>query len=211
MNVFLAFNVCPLIVVGVLCYTLTAANQDDSDGCTAGFPDQIVSGVRQSINNSVTVLIPEMMFTCNGTVTGFIVAGSQVRGEQDPIIQIWREDLSHSNQGVYYNTVAGIAINETVCENGLVVQEGEEASRAVFHCDLTRSFQVTVQAGDILGLEIPPQADDDFFVLFTSSTKAPMNFVFDSQPLASPVSPSNVSSINYQLPQITLQIESGKI
>ena len=186
---------------------LTAANQNDSDGCTTGFPNQLVTQVRQSTSRSVTMLIPKMMFTCNGTVTGFTVAGSQQEGERDPIIQIWREDLSHSNQGVYYNTAAGITVNGTVCENGLI----QEPKRAVFHCNVSKLFQVDIQAGDILGLEIPQRAGDDFFIAFAISTKAPENFVFDSRPLASPVSLCNASSINYQLPQLTLQIESGTV
>ena len=148
------------------------------------------------------------MFTCNGTVTGFTVAGIEQRGQQDAIIQIWREDLSHSNQGVYYNAGADIAI---ICENELaVVREiAGNNNRGVFHCNLTKSSKVTVQAGDILGLEIPPPANDDFLVLYAISTKAPENFVFDSRPLASPVSVCNASSINYQLPQLIVQVVSG--
>ena len=193
------------IVVGAFCYTFATADQDDADGCTSGFPNQLVTQVRRAINDSVTVLIPEMMFTCNGTVTGFTVAGSQAKRQQDPVIQIWRGDLSHSNQGVYYNKRADIAINKSVCENRLA----RELNRAVFHCNLFESFQVTVQAGDILGLDIPSPADDDFYVIFASSTQGPENFVFDSRPLPSPISLSNASSINYQLPQLTLLIEPG--
>ena len=183
-------------------------------GCTTGFPDRLVSRVtRQSINESVTILIPEMNFTCSGTVVGFTVGGFQAKGEQDPLIQIWRENRSHSNQGVYYKTAADIAINGTVCENGRLSREPQAR---VFHCNLSELFQVSVQPGDILGLEIPPLNDSsnmitisDFVVLFADTTKGPLNYVFDSQLLASPISLSNASSVNQQLPQLTLQIESG--
>ena len=159
--------------------------------------------MRRAINESVTILIPEMNFTCSGTVVGFTVGGWQVNGEEDPLIQIWRENLSHPTQ--LHKTAADIPINGTVCENGLV----KEPEISVFHCNLSESFQVSVQPGDILGLKIPPRKDDDFVVLFADTTKGPLNYVFDSQLVASPISLSNASSVNQQLPQLTLQIESG--
>ena len=184
-------------------------------GCTTGFPDRLVSRVRRAINESVTILIPEMNFTCSGTVVGFTVGGWQAKGEEDPLIQIWRENLSHPNQGVYYKKAADIAINGTVCENGRLSREPQAR---VFHCNLSELFQVSVQPGDILGLKIPPLNDSnniitisDFVVLFAETTKGPvpLNYVFDGQLLASPISLSNASSVNQQLPQLTLQIKSG--
>ena len=177
----------------------------DTVGCTTGFPDRLVSRMRRAFNESVTILIPEMNFTCSGTVVGFTVGGWQARGEQDPLIQIWRENLSHPNQGVYYKAAADIAINGTVCENGL----SKEPQARIFHCNLSESFQVSIQRGGILGLEIPPRKDDEFLVLFADTTKGPLNYVFDGQLLASPISLSNASSVNQQLPQLTLHIEPG--
>ena len=161
--------------------------------------------MRRAINESVTILIPEMNFTCSGTVVGFTVGGVEMNRKEDPLIQIWRENLSHPNQGVYYKTVADITINRTVCENGL----SREPQARVFYCNLSESFHVSVEPGDILGLEIPPLNNDDFLVFFADTTKGPLNYVFDGQLLASPISLSNASSVNQQLPQLTLQIESG--
>ena len=182
-----------------------AAYNHGAVGCTTGFPDRLVSRVRRAINESVTILIPEMNFTCSGTVVGFTVGGRQVNGEEDPLIQIWRENLSHPDPGVYYKIATDITINGTVCENGL----SEESGTSVFHCNLSESFHVSVEQGDILGLEIPPLNNDDFLVYFAHTTKGPLNYVFDSQLLASPISLSNASSVNQLLPQLTLQIEPG--
>ena len=58
-------------------------------------------------------------------------------------------------------------------------------SMGVFQCTLKENFRVEVQAGDILGLELPPTDDQDFEVHFTSASGGPVNYVFQGQVLSS--------------------------
>ena len=98
-----------------------------------------------------TRLIPEMNFTCDGTIVGFTVAVDEQNRDEDPMIQVWRENISQP--GVYYKTTADIAIDEAVCVDGLT-----EVYSEVFQCKLNGTAQVSVQAGDVLGLELPPRS-----------------------------------------------------
>ena len=172
--------------------------------CTSGFPerDRLVSNVF-SRSGPATRLIPEMSFTCDGTIVGFTAAVNQQNGEQDPMIQVWSENSSQP--GVYYKTTADIAIDGAVCVDGLT-----EVSSRVFHCNLNESARVSVQPGDILGLELPPVNDDDVILSFANVTRGPTNYVFEQQPLSSPVVLSqNSNSVNQDLPQISLEVEPG--
>ena len=144
-----------------------------------------------------------MNFTCNcATIAGFTVAGiNRINGSQDPMIQIWRENISQS--AVYYKTGPAIAVNISadVCDDGL-----PKITTRTFLCVLKKEYQVLIQAGDILGFEMPPTNDDDFDILFT--TGGPRNYIF--QELSkSTVKLSNHQMLKLQLPQITFTFTSG--
>ena len=151
------------------------------------------------------VLIPEMNFTCNGTITGFTFAGRLENGSQNPMIQIWRQD--HSQPGVYYRTGADIVINEVLCEDGFTQMFGEVFA-GVFHCNLIETAQQPVQPGDILGLELAPQSNGAIDLSFARVVKGPTNYVFSEEPLlsSSSVVLSGSNSVNQDLPQITFTI-----
>ena len=58
----------------------------------------------------VTVLIPDMNFTCNQTIVAFTLAGINWRGgQQSPMIQFWRENISLPD--IYYKTGHPIPVN----------------------------------------------------------------------------------------------------
>ena len=151
-------------------------------------------------------LITEIRFICNSSIIGYTVAmKSSKNGEQYPMIQIWREMRSHS--GVYHKVGTGISMDGALCTNGQV-----EVSSNVFHCDLNQTIQVSVQFGDILGLELPPEDDDARTLLFARIVKGPLNYVFSQQQLPSSLDElqlANSTSLNQELPQIALQVESG--
>ena len=165
-----------------------------------------------------TRLIPEMSFTCNGTVVGFTVAGRQrSRRSTDSIIQIWRENSSQPD--VYYKTGTDIVItdSEAVCaETSIIFQEVNNANNPnnpdlVLQCNLNEVNQVSVQPGDILGLKLPPRDESTFLLSFARMSRGPTNYIFQQQGLSSPdvVVLSTATSMNQRLPQITLQVESG--
>ena len=155
-------------------------------------------------SKTVTILIPEMNFTCNGILSGFTFAGiNRRKAHQDPIIQIWRENVSEPS--VYYKIGTEIAVNTSdsgACADGL-----PRIAYRTYFCVLIKHFQVLIQPGDILGLELPPADDDDFDVLITRGV-GPTNFIF-YQRLNSTAELTERDLEVRQLPQISFSLTSG--
>ena len=153
----------------------------------------------------MTVLIPRMNFTCSQRILAFYFGGINRRGgQQDPMIQIWRENSSMP--GNYYKIERPIPVNisDIVCADGL--PPTNPPARRSFLCILNKDYQVSVEPGDILGLEIPSTDDDDFDIWFTSG--GPLNYIFDTE-LNSTVELSENSTTEAQLPQISFEFTSG--
>ena len=149
-----------------------------------------------------TLLIPEMNFTCNASIIGFIVAGRNLNSGSHSQIQIWRKN--NSQNSVYYK-VGSVYVNTVNSNDGVCV-----AKRIVgptYWCIL--NDQLLVQPGDILGLELPDNNNEIFF-----TKGGPENYVFQGQ-LEFDVTLSNDNDSSYtyvrQLPQISLNFTSGKI
>ena len=184
--------------------------------CTRGFPDfPAALGTRDGGNTdtTVTILIPDMNFTCNAKIAGFTFAGinRQNMGRQDPVIQIWQENSTQLETGgtIYHKTGPAIAINTSkdvgACDDGL--PKITTGSR-IYLCILRKDFQVSVQPGDILGLELPSTNDDDFDIMFIKG--GPDNYIFLQQVNSTvDLSLSNHQSLRAQLPQITFRLTSG--
>ena len=77
-----------------------------------------------------------------------------------------------------------------------------------FWCILNDNLQVSVQPGDILGIELPRTSNIE--ILFTNG--GPVNYVFNGRP-GSTVNLSNNESFSkvQQLPQIVFNLTSGKL
>ena len=60
--------------------------------CLSGFPEAINGRVILSVSPVTTRLFPELKFGCFGTIVRFTAAVRDASGQQDPKIQIWRED-----------------------------------------------------------------------------------------------------------------------
>jgi hypothetical protein len=146
-----------------------------------------------------------MNFACNGIITGYTAAlrDRTHSGDQDPVIQVWRKNISQL--GAYYKTNLGIAIDSALCVGGLT-----EVASGVFHCNLNQTrASVTVQVGDILGLELPPRDSDDIRLAFARVSSGPTNYVFNtSESQLSMYSRTLLRPVR-ELPQITLEIGSG--
>ena len=178
----------------------------DAAACTNGFPTRLVYSISFPTGPS-TRLIPEMNFTCSGIITGYTAALRDHSGDQDPIIQVWRKNTPQF--GSYYKTSIDIAIDNALCVGGLT-----EVFSEVFHCNLNQNTtRVSVQPGDILGLELPPGGiNDDIRLAFARVSRGPTNYVFTKQGLLSPVALSSgtLMTHNQILPQITLEMGSGE-
>ena len=172
--------------------------------CVRGFPDMPVFevGARTRNDTVITTLIPDMNFTYNATIAGFIVAGRMLNREPYSKIQIWRQNSSQF--GVYYRIQPDIDIVniDIVCVSAIRVVNN------VHSCILNDEYQVSVQPGDILGLELPQtNQDDDSEIFFTSG--GPKNYIFESKM----TSPIELNDSNYilraQQPQIVFNLTSG--
>ena len=176
----------------------------DAASYTNGFPSRLIYDVDFPAGPS-TRLIPEMNFACNGVIVGYTAALWQPgqRGDQGPIIQVWRKNTNRPWS--YYKTNINITINNASCDGGLTMIGSE-----VFHCSLNlTTTRVTVQPGDILGFELPVEHNDDVIRLaFASVSSGPTNYVFNER--LSMYSILSRNSMTWELPQISLEVESGK-
>ena len=173
------------------------------DLCTSGFPDTVSpDGSGQGDGTKMTTrLFPDLGFGCSGTVVRMIVAVMNRRGQQSPKIQIWRETKNHS--GEYYKPGPDIQVTD---DNSVCIRH--RRSGGIFQCLLNEIFQVSVQPGDILGLELPSQNDDDFGIYF--QTGDPLNYIFEVK-LNSTINISEAAHQSNGLPQINLVVFLGII
>ena len=181
------------------------SNLQHTDQCTSGFPDVASreGNGRGDSSNVVTRLFPDMRFGCGGTIVRLTVAGRVVNRQQNPKIQVWRENKTQSD--VYFKPGSDIILERfTSCDRNRLPQI--PSGSGVYHCTLTEAAQVSVQPGDILGLELPPTSSHSFEIYFTSG--GPMNYVFQRQ-LFSTVDLSERVFVTKDLPQISLLVVLG--
>ena len=175
--------------------------------CTENFRDMVTTdGSRRGRQNGIqTRLIPSMRLSCRGTITGFTAGGRSRNGDQDPKIQVWRENKTQC--GFYYRPVPDINIttNSDVCTNVTTIPESKNK---IFHCVLRTSARVSVLPGDILGIELPPTNDDRFRLFFTNQN-GERNYVFNQQVASTIELAMRTFTVRHQ-PQITLDITSGE-
>lgn len=170
--------------------------------CTANFKDEVTldGGIKGHETTVETRLIPNMRFTCNGTIVGFTIAGILSNASPDnPKIQAWREDKEQC--GSYQKLDSEIVVHESSCSNVT-----SQMKARIFHCVLNSELQVSVQYGDILGIEVPSISNSYFDLYFTDG--GPTNYVFQRQ-LLSKIDTMNRSRVVEEQPQITLDIVSG--
>ena len=130
------------------------------------------------------------------------VASSIGRNErQSPIkIQVWRENKTRFD--LYYKGGPDIPIAKSVCARS------PSGGRILFRCTLKDNFQVSVQPGDILGLELPPSSDIYYSNFTLTYGQIIVNYEFEGK-LNSTVNISQASHQRNGLPQINLLVILG--
>ncbi len=128
-----------------------------------------------------------------------LVAAKNRPGQHSPKLQIWREDKAQT--GIYYRQGADIPI---VDDNPACILD--RRSGGISRCMLNETFQISVQPGDILGLELPPRDNIDFDIYFT--TGGPVSYIFEGK-LNSTVNISEAADESNDLPQISLVVILG--
>ena len=126
-------------------------------------------------------------------------------GKQNPKVQIWRKNKTGSD--LYFKPGPDILITDPSCNEDFmnVLQEG------IFQCMLLETAKVSVQPGDILGLEVPPTDDDNYQVLFKENDEiqSGMMYTFERK-LHSSVNLSEADMIMNHQPQISILVTFGK-
>ena len=131
----------------------------------------------------------------------FAVAVLERGGQQSPKIQIWRQNDTQL-QNIYCKTGLDIPIFDSID-----VCLRDRIGGQVFRCTLNKAYQVSVQPGDILGLELPPEIDDDLDIFFTEY--GPENYVFEGS-LTSPANLAEANRVTNHMPQINFTVMLGK-
>ena len=175
--------------------------------CSKGFPDIPIGHVSAQTHSDdvITRIIPEMTFTCNAIIFGFTVAGLRLYPSPHAKIQIWRKISDYE-----YKIVSEINVytNASAQNEDRVCVHSRPAICAVVWCVLTDDSHVTVQPGDILGLELPAVRNSEVYF----ADRGPTNYVFSGR-VNSTISLLNdndpeMSKVQ-QLPQITFNLTSG--
>ena len=184
----------------------------NTDICTGGFPQfQSFNGKssRGDEEKVTTRLFPSMTFGCNGKIVRVTAAVVNRRGTQSPMIQIWRKNLTQP--GVYFrpNPVSGIPL----AEDGKVCLRHQHRG-GVFRCTLNDTYQVHVQPGDILGIELPPTNDDDLDLEFETQPNggvdvSTVSYVFEGK-LDSVVNVGQALRNSTDQPLVTLLVTLGR-
>ena len=158
--------------------------------CTSGDS----CGTREEGGNRIrTRIIPEISFTCSGTVTGWRAAGEIRSALTNSVLSIWRERSSGSG---IYDRVSGI-------ELGICGDEDPAPSvmSNIYECILPQT--VSVQPGYIVGIELPPE-NESRFRLYFNSQGGQTNYVFEGH--GTTFSMSQAISSELDQPQISLTI-----
>ena len=175
----------------------------DSPGCECGFMSvermRIFLGL-DTVNQRNSYpqrqqITPDMRFTCDGWITKWIIGASVANGSLYPEIQVWR------NTSNTYQKINGtlIVIPDT---NG--VQRYEFSN---FH-------PIAIQAGDVLGVFLPP-ATSSRLTLLSEDTTSPTNYYLttDSTDSESPydmIDLENSPSLMSQAYHLLVSVEIGK-
>ena len=148
-----------------------------------------------SINMATTVLLPNLTFGCNGTIVRLTIAvahnyDSGQPEQSAPKVQIWKETQN------LYKSFSEILVSNSSCVD-MTLNEG------ILQCTLSEAARISVQPGDILGVEIPPIAADHngYEILFNASSESTAHIFRQNQP-SSTVILSEADDITSHLPQI---------
>ena len=166
-----------------------------------GFPStvsQCTSGCNTGGNEAVTRIIPDKSFTCNGTVTGWRAAGMiRANGNRNinAMLGIWRKESAT------YTRVNRIELGK--CDG---INLPEQTGNNIYECALPENRRVSVQPGDIVGIEI---AINDYyrFQLYFVTNGGPANYVFDGQVPTFTQTQLEARSTVQDQPQISLTVE----
>ena len=155
-----------------------------------------------------TRIIPEMSFTCSGIVTHWRAAG-EIRpyenAQTNSVLSIWRERSSESGT---YDRIDEIELGICGSEDPAPSVGGMSG---VYECSLPQSERVSVQPGDVIGIELPTENQAQFRLYFDSTNNAPTNYVFNGHGSTFSLSDAISSEQASDQPQVSLTIVPDNI
>ena len=155
-----------------------------------------------------TRIIPAISFTCSGTVTGWRAAGEiRIAGnaETNSVLSIWRE---RSNEPGTYDRNDEIEVGICGSEDPAPLVTGMSG---IYECNLPQSKRVSVQPGDVVGIELPAENRADFRLYFNSTNNAPTNYVFSDHGSTFSLSQAISSEQASDQPQVSLTVVPDNI
>ena len=141
-------------------------------------------------------ITPQMRFTCDGWITKWIIGARMASGSVSPEIQVWR------NISNIYQKINGIPV---------VIPDMSGSQRYEFN-----NFDpIAIQAGDILGVFLPP-ATSSRLTLLSEDTTSPTNYYLttnstDSESPYDTIDLENTLSLMSQDYHLLVSVEIGKI
>ena len=205
------------------CMHVGQQSTSDVEPCTSTtFPNQLepeeslpLDGRRRKWQ---TILIPKMRFTCDDTISiaELTVVGKLIKnGTSNPTLQLWRQRNTRLRYRLRRGSSNMIELNPVECEccSRLNVSESEELDLVQCTFPGTITDDIQVQAGDIIGIEIPPKADTSFEIYFSNSTEVNLLFFRRQYTPGDNITLSdNNMIVSNKQPQIKLEIvpTSGK-
>ena len=157
-------------------------------------------------HDAITRLIPDVQFTCSGTVTKWKAAArlnTQSGHNSNTVLGIWRQSSSGSQM---YNRISTLELGVCGSVEATVVETTNQNS--VYECTLPESSRVTVQTGDIVGIEFANNNELRFALLFDNTqATGPKNYIFIGQLSSANLNAPSGGSTERDIPQISLTVE----
>ena len=155
-----------------------------------------------------TRIIPEISFTCPGTVTGWRAAGEFRNSDNiiiNSVLSVWRETSSGSGT---YDRIGEIELGICGSEDPAPLVVGMSG---IYECSLPQSERVSVQPGDIIGIELPVDNRANFRLYFNNTNNAPTNYVFSGHDTTYSLSQAISSEQASDQPQVSLTVVPDNI
>lgn len=159
----------------------------------------VTGGQARGLANTIeTRIVPDKEFNCCGTITGWRMAGRAGPGTQFPVLQIWRKN--NNTCGEYSRTGQSVIMENSV--------PSQQVDCDVIEHTLNERDRISVQPGDVIGVELPPLFDQAFQVLFEPGGE--LNYVYKQQlPDTVELQGPTLSSAFREQPLIDLRVTPG--
>ena len=168
----------------------------DPSSCTGSFPSRSVlrqGALDLNINqvrrrDGQQRLFPDITFTCNDSITKWIVGAEAENDNELPELQIWRNTGGASYTKAGFSLLPSNTLSGTVAEYPL-------------------STPLEFQEGDILGVYQPARFQNSALVVYYQERDGPVNYeegisALSTVTLGSP-------GIQYDYPLVTVEISTG--